>query len=362
MLPAGSPGALVAEEVVMKRANLVASMLAVVLSSAGAQPPQYQVICLDCAYGSPLQPTGINAAGVVVAYSQKHHRGLILHHDFVTPIPTLDGGWHNGVSGINDAGEVVGGSPGIWDDVPSAFGYSWDGVTLTNLGDPIDSYYRENYWSTAIAVNNAGQVVGNAAYQFQEKVAFIYSAGTMKAIIYPGALDDTHANGVNSHGRVAGGAVDTDYFRHAWTWRAGKLTDLSVGFEYSEAFAINDHDQAAGYGEVLDQNGGCCDFFAVVWNDTTPTLLPGPPGYTGGVSEAHGINDRGWVVGFACVGRHCTAFLYDGATEYDLNTLLDSSGAGWRLTRAVAINKSGQIIGTGWLNGNRQAFLATPIQ
>jgi probable HAF family extracellular repeat protein len=347
------------EEVVMKSSNVVAWVFAVFVSNAGAQPALYRVICLDCLDGSQLQPTAINADGVVVANSLKPPRGLILHHRFVTRVPALDSGLRNSVNGINDTGLVVGTSPGTWNGYPGTFGYSWDGVTLTNLGDSINVYW-DGFFSNAAAVNNAGQVVGYAASNFHSRAAFIYSAGTMTEIEFPGADDDTHANAVNAAGRVAGGAVDFDYFRHAWTWKAGELTDLSVGFEYSEAFAINDHDQATGYGEVL-VGGVCCAFYAVVWNGTTPTLLPGPPGYSG-LSEGRGINNRGWVVGFASSGDHYVAFLFDGTTEYDLNTLLDSSGAGWRLTRATAINESGQIIGTGWLNGNRQAYLATPLK
>ena len=47
--------------------------------------------------------------------------------------------------------------------------------------------------------------------------------------------------------------------------------------------------------------------------------------------------------------------------RFDLNTLLDSSGAGWTLQLALGINSSGQIVGYG-LNelGQTEGFLLTP--
>jgi formylglycine-generating enzyme required for sulfatase activity len=44
----------------------------------------------------------------------------------------------------------------------------------------------------------------------------------------------------------------------------------------------------------------------------------------------------------------------------DLNTLI-SSASGWELSTASGINDSGQIAGYGTINGNRHAFLLTPV-
>ena len=54
------------------------------------------------------------------------------------------------------------------------------------------------------------------------------------------------------------------------------------------------------------------------------------------------------------------AFLWDKTYRLqDLNNLIDPK-AGWRLVRAEDINENGWIVGTGWFNGNRRAFLLTP--
>ena len=55
-----------------------------------------------------------------------------------------------------------------------------------------------------------------------------------------------------------------------------------------------------------------------------------------------------------------TAFVSDptGMTSTDLNTQITNSA--WVLTEAHAINKVGQIAGSGYLNGVPTAFLLTP--
>jgi hypothetical protein len=60
----------------------------------------------------------------------------------------------------------------------------------------------------------------------------------------------------------------------------------------------------------------------------------------------------------------CNAFLSTMTPNctgpYDLNALLDASGAGWVLKEATAINDSHQIVGYGIApNGEHHAFLLT---
>ncbi len=57
------------------------------------------------------------------------------------------------------------------------------------------------------------------------------------------------------------------------------------------------------------------------------------------------------------------AFLYTDHGMYDLTKLLDSSGAGWTLSNAVAINDKGWIVADGFpsLNAPQHAVLLTPV-
>jgi probable HAF family extracellular repeat protein len=89
--------------------------------------------------------------------------------------------------------------------------------------------------------------------------------------------------------------------------------------------------------------------------------------YLGGsYSQGWGINNQGDVVGYSDIEMGITgnghAFLYKRGTLYDLNSLLDGGGSGRTLLAANAINDAGQITGVGRVNGQRRAFLLTPVK
>jgi hypothetical protein len=56
------------------------------------------------------------------------------------------------------------------------------------------------------------------------------------------------------------------------------------------------------------------------------------------------------------LSQHQYAFLYSGGQIKDLTSLL-TPGSGWILQVADSINKAGQIVGTGMINGQTHAFL-----
>jgi probable HAF family extracellular repeat protein len=106
----------------------------------------------------------------------------------------------------------------------------------------------------------------------------------------------------------------------------------------------------------------------------------GTPGLTGSYSDPHGINRYGDVVGeweptnspnqraflyanALTSGGDAHAFLYNGSTLLDLNTVLSSPTVCTNLISADGINDAGQITGSGYTpNGDYHAFLLTPAQ
>jgi probable HAF family extracellular repeat protein len=94
--------------------------------------------------------------------------------------------------------------------------------------------------------------------------------------------------------------------------------------------------------------------------------LPGGPEF--GIAQA--TNDRGQVVGYSAVaelvgGDYMRAVLWENGSIYDLNTLVDPSdplNGVHLLTQAHGINEHGQIVGcaTNLVEGRAVGFLLTP--
>ena len=116
------------------------------------------------------------------------------------------------------------------------------------------------------------------------------------------------ASGVNNRGAVSGiSDVSGDVALHAFLWRRGKMTDLGTfgGPNSISRDQLNELDQIGGMAEasVPDPLGEDFCFFGTnlvclpfVW--TKGVLIPLPTlGGNNGV--AHGINNRGQVVGLA---------------------------------------------------------------
>ena len=84
-------------------------------------------------------------------------------------------------------------------------------------------------------------------------------------------------------------------------------------------------------------------------------------------SVAWGVNNHGQIVGASGIGTvirspgittGVSATLWNGTNSVvDLNTRI--STAGWHLSTAEAINDAGQIVGAGFHNGIKRAFLLT---
>ena len=75
---------------------------------------------------------------------------------------------------------------------------------------------------------------------------------------------------------------------------------------------------------------------------------------------AAAINDNGEIVGNASFTSSRTAFLYKNGKLYDLAAVL-TNGTGWEKLSASDINNQGIIVGSGYLNGVAQGFVAVPV-
>ena len=242
---------------------------------------------------------------------------------------------------INDGGQTAQGD------------FLYTGATATPLG-----YLPGGDTTGAIGINNSGQVVGVAntgrgtPYQ-----AFLYSEGMMTDLGQGGAI------AINNSGQVVGyTAVNRNLPNHAFLYSGGTITDLgTLGGGVSYATAINNVGQVVG---LSDTSGDLADH-AFLYTGGTMIDLGTLPGTS--ISEAHGINDGGQIVGYTetpsgyggFYAYH--AFIDSDGTMTDLNSLI-AANSGWTLINAEGINNSGQIVGYGTNpSGQTDAFLLTPV-
>jgi probable HAF family extracellular repeat protein len=303
----------------------------------------------------------------------------------ITDLGTL-GGDTSQAFGINDQGQVVG-LANLNTQIYHAF--FWDGKTMTDLGT------LGGQLSSATDINGAGQVVGMSHVSGGKSRAFLQQNGVMQDLGTIGG-DSSGASGINSAGQVVGWDSFTGVHSRAFLWQNGSMQLLGTFGGHSFAEDINDAGQVVGFSDYgpptaqthafLWQNGAMQDLghlggdlsraaainetgqvvgssdligarHAFLWQNGAMQDL----GTLGGkFSDAYDINNNGQVVGYstnsAGVGR---AFLWENGQMKDLNTMIPAD-SGWGLVEARAINKKGQIVGYGVINGQTHAFLLTP--
>jgi probable HAF family extracellular repeat protein len=227
----------------------------------------------------------------------------------------------------------------------------WQGGVMTDL-IPVPQH------SSANAVNDAGQVVGN----YNLNRPFLWEDGVLTDLggFFGGpsfgyALDINHAGQVV--GSSASGVITEGIGQHAFLWEDGVMTDLGVlpGMEDSRAHAINGLGQVVGFSSIFDPETTDEVSRSFLYAGGVMTDL----GVPGTYSAAEDINDAGQVVGWMA-GGVSRAYLYEGGVVTDLNTLVPI-GSGLTLSVATGINNAGQIVGYAFGGGRYHAFLLTPV-
>jgi hypothetical protein len=169
----------------------------------------------------------------------------------------------------------------------------------------------------------------------------------------------TLVHDINSVGQIVGSGPSTlaPYHEAGLRWQpqveelVGSLGDFGVRLE---AVAINDNSVAIGH--IVTSFGR---HEPVLWTAdrqmislTTPTTID--------EALVYDINSSSWIVSEAVIGTARHAYAYsaeDGWTDLQARVF----GVGnWQLTRAVALNDSGVIVGTGIRDGVETGFRLTP--
>jgi probable HAF family extracellular repeat protein len=292
---------------------------------------------------------------------QPEYHAVLWSNGTITDLGTPGlGGTSSLATGVNDAGQVVGGAQNAIPDPYSFFGlgtqtraFLWQNGQIQDLGtlggpDAFATY-----------VNNEGQITGVSDTNYTPNPntgsppqnPFLWQNGRMKDL---GNLGGAQAavNGFSARGDVIGWmTLAGEQVYHAFLWNGAKLVDLNtfsgaLGGDYTFANALNDA------GVVVGQSTfpGDQTQHAVLWQNGVTTdlgTLHGDP-----CSEAGSINLSGQVVGasqsaLGGCNPFTSAFLWEnGGPMVDLNTLL-SSPSTILLTGAFWINDAGEITGRG---------------
>jgi probable HAF family extracellular repeat protein len=279
---------------------------------------------------------------------------------------------------INNRGQIVGRGNAVtgqraylWQpDVPNGSTGS-----VFNLGDLPGG----DDWSDASGINLHGQIVGYSqtganwhAFLWQPTTA----NGTVGDLIdlgdLPGGDDSSIGSDINDQGQIVGTSRTTDFDGRPFLWQplvpngtTGALYNLGVvpgGLGDGLAIGINNRGHIVGASLATAGHRA----FVSSWENPFPGDghlvdlgdLPAANDY----SFANDVNERGDIVGVGTSNGSRAVLWNESGELFDLNNFLDdASGDGWTLEVAEGINDVGQIVGHGLLNGQRRAFLLTPL-
>jgi probable HAF family extracellular repeat protein/cysteine-rich repeat protein len=253
-------------------------------------------------------------------------------------------GRYSSARDINDGHVIVGGAtfPGT-----DQHAFLYEGGIMTDLGTLADGSLQ----SFALAVSVSNQVAGVSQDYNLTSQAFLYGGGVLTALPpLPNGAPLSAAYGINASGQVVGEAV-VAFGDHAFLFDGGVMVDLGTlpGDSESVAYDVNDT------GQIVGASGAGRDH-AFLYHDGVMRPLGALPGESGSVARA--INGRGWIVGWARYGADSHAFLSDGTSVLDLNTLLAPGSD--LLYEARDINDAGQIAANAVRGGESRAVLLTP--
>jgi probable HAF family extracellular repeat protein len=318
----------------------VAALLAGVVSSAPAAAQTPPLIDLSGASDpSYTYSTANNDAGQVtgVIYGPITGNGVVRPFLWDSVHGMMDLGVLPGVTfstpfGMNRSGQVFG-----HDDFGS---WVWTNGALHRTS----SFGHNDY---AAALNDAGRLVGNVWTGISTRLAAVWDVNTPDiSVLALGTFGgpSSMAIAVNQAGQAIGNADVTQVIHHAFVWSdATGMIDLgTLGGDNSEVGAQNELGQVVGWAQT--SSGG---YHAFLWDAVHGMQDLGSLGYD---TYAYSINESGQVVGQAQLSDYRQhAFLWDAV--HGMRDVTPDAD----LAYASRITNGGVVIGNG------QPFMPPPL-
>jgi uncharacterized membrane protein len=340
--------------------SILAAALAASFSPAlWALPSQYHVTYL----GRDIEGERINASGQVAVIDRSHGKGTFAPGLWTdgTTVDLADAGYPKGGAAyaLNDSGVVGGALYGQHFDHAAMWPSAGQFVDLGGLFQSTTSF--------VLGINNQGDCAMTAVIQdgadFGQRTFFARGCTNPQNIGQIGG-NYTFVTRINNHDQMAGYSQlnQAQTLQRAYIWTNGTLNLIGVCRNYTSSGALGLNDSGHAVGFCSTGNGTP---FGGFYYDGTQMIRIGSLG--GPQSNAFAINNFDVIVGWSqTASRQKHPFVLDrGAVPHqlhDLQTMLDSSGAGWAFDNAIDINDAGQILVHGTFQGVKNQYaVLTPV-
>lgn len=313
------------------------------LSAISAFSQQYMYTAITAPTGfSNIVAKGVNSSGVAVGYMQdaSFRQQAFIWNGSAQMLSGLTGSTSSSALGINDAGDVIG--------------------TSTFSGGIVRSWIYSNGAYNALAngadgvrvtsINASSVVAGHQITSGSFTRGFF--GNTMGVTFFSASELYLTTTAINNNGLIVGFAEGNVSPRRAFIRQLNgdiQFLDGASSSSTVEARGVN------GAGVIIGNQSGTGGQAAIQWDNGVAHFLPGVSGLAS--SSAVDIAANGDVIGSATNGSIEKAILWRGSQGIDLSTLANLP-SGTQLTLAWDVASEGSIVGQA--NGGT-SFILRPV-